>query len=225
MPTEREELMMDGLHETSQYLHGLLRESINEVGAGNVVLGGLSQGCAATLISLLTWESEPLAAVFGLCGWLPLRQHMTDIVDPRIASDGEDPFACDDDADQELDLPAQAVAWLREELALPITPSLSGLEAASMTSPSSSSVPSSLLPFQRIPLFLAHGTEDEKVNVQLGHEAKACLAILRAELDWREYERLGHWYSGQMLGDLVEFLTEKTCMKNLSDRSQAGTGE
>lgn len=201
-PPKREELMIDGLRETSQYIHSLLTEAIAEVGASNVVLGGLSQGCAATLISLLTWEGAPLAGVFGFCGWLPLRQHMVDIADPTTLSDGEDPFARDSDAGKERDLPAEAVAWLKEELDLASVSSLLASEAASIPAPA--------LPFQRTPIFLAHGTDDDRVDIRFGEEASACMTMLGAEGVWREYKGLEHWYSGAMLGDLVDFLREKT---------------
>src|SRR5436189_5036386 len=79
-PTVREELQIDGLRETSAYIHELLRQEIKIVGsAGNVVLGGLSQGCAASLISHLLWDGEPLAAAVGMCGWLPFRTNMENI--------------------------------------------------------------------------------------------------------------------------------------------------
>ena len=73
------------------------------MGAKSVVLGGLSQGYAASLISLLTWEGEPFAASFGMCGWIPFRKHMSDIVSPERSSgdaetDEPDPFARDADA-------------------------------------------------------------------------------------------------------------------------------
>lgn len=200
--------MLDGLRETSRFIHCLLNEVINEVGVANVVLGGLSQGCAATLISLLTWEGAPLAAVFGFCGWLPLRQHMMDVADPRLPSDEEDPFARDSDPDQEADLPTQAIAWLREEIDLPATSGPSS--AVSGVAPTTSPTSSSNMPYQQIPIFLAHGTEDDKVDVQLGKEASACLTILGADTEWKEYGGLGHWYSEAMLGDLVDFLTRKT---------------
>ena len=200
-PAEREELMIDGMRETSKYIHSLLTEAIEEVGPENVVLGGLSQDCAATLISLLTWEGKPLAAAFGMCGWLPLRQHMTDIVNPQAESgDDEDPFARENEKDREQDLPATTVARLREELELPSTTTSSFVQ---LLSPET-------LPFQRTPIFLAHGAEDETVKVELGHDARDCLALLRAEVIWKEYQGLGHWYSVQMLEDLVTFLEGKT---------------
>ena len=161
-----------------------------------MALGGLSQGCAVTLISILLWTGEPLGAVFGMCGWLPFRHHMADIADPPTSSeDDENPFAREEHINGKVDVPAEAVAWLREELDFP-------------TARSSSS--STFLPFQRIPIFLAHGTEDEKVSIELGRQARDCLGVLGSKVEWREYEDLGHWYSKPMLGDLVEFLTDET---------------
>ena len=196
--------MTDGLRESSQFIHGLLTKAIQEVGAENVTLGSLSQGCAAMLVSILLWTREPLGAVFGMCGWLPLRHHIADIADPSTPSeDDENPFAREEHTDGEADLPAEAVAWLREELDFPTAP------------PSSLST---FVPFQRTLIFLAHGTEDEKVNVELGRQARDCLRLLGANVEWKEYEGLGHWYSGQMLGDLVEFLTEKKCQTEESEK-------
>jgi len=100
-PTEREELQIDGLRETSIFLHDLLKAEIAVVGAKNVVLGGLSQGCAAALVSMLLWEAEPLAAMFGMCGWLPFRKRMQDIVESATGTgdgaedDDDDPFTKD----------------------------------------------------------------------------------------------------------------------------------
>jgi len=210
-PTEREDLMLDGLLETSQYIHGLLTEAIKEVGAEKVVLGGLSQGCAAVLVALLTWDGEPLAAVFGFCGWLPLRSHLVDIMESQPLSDeGDVVFGQSDNKKQALDLPAEAVAWLTEEIDLPVA----SLSPASKTSLAPNVVRqpsfSKDLPVQMTPIFLAHGTEDEKVPIRLGYEAKDCLVMMKASVNWREYEGLGHWYSGQMMGNLGAFLGEKT---------------
>ncbi|KAI3325028.1 alpha/beta-hydrolase [Xylariaceae sp. AK1471] len=76
--TDREELQIPGLQETTSYLHRLVREEIALVpgGAANAILGGLSQGCAASLIALLLWEGDGLAAAFGMCGWLPYAVRM-----------------------------------------------------------------------------------------------------------------------------------------------------
>ena len=203
--TEREELQIEGLRETTLYLHQLLRSEIAVVsgGAKNVVLGGLSQGCAASLVALLLWEGENLGAVVGMCGWLPFAKSlMTEVQGEEeehydVDALGFNPFAVDacdaDDLDHKTaDTPAQkATRWLREQLDLP------ALKVSSDT-----------LPLQNIPIFLGHGAQDEKVSIQLGRRAAECLDKLGAGVCWKEYDDLGHWYSPEMSKDLLHFLLE-----------------
>lgn len=107
-PEKREELQIDGLRETSKYIHGLLKKEVELVGADNVVLGGLSQGCAASLVALLLWDGEPLAGMVGMCGWLPYRKMMENaFVEEKVkANAGEDEDddifsrSCDEDEEE-----------------------------------------------------------------------------------------------------------------------------
>lgn len=52
------------------------------MGKENMVLWGLSQGCATSLASLLVWDGEPFAGIVGICEWLPYANEML-----RIAGD------------------------------------------------------------------------------------------------------------------------------------------
>lgn len=192
--TEREELQSPGLQETTSYLHSLMREEIARVagGASNVVIGGLSQGCAASLIASLLWEGDPLGAVIGLCGWLPFCARLSE----QLAMDGDgedsfDPFERgDDDPDPtSSDAGLRALIWLREEVQV----------ASSFTSPLD-------IVSRKMPTFLGHGILDDRVGVVLGRDSSRCLRDLGISVSWKEYESLGHWYSGPMLRDLVEFL-------------------
>ncbi|PQE23470.1 acyl- thioesterase protein [Rutstroemia sp. NJR-2017a BBW] len=150
-----------------------LRE-IEIVGAGNVLLWGMSQGCAASLAAVLAWEGEAFAGVVGMCGWLPFGN----------LSDGEDSSeqkAC-------IDSRARGVEFFREEIDMQ--------DKKGMV-------------FQKIPIFLGHGTEDEKVPIELGREAKRVLALLGADVEMKEYAELGHWYSEAMFDDIFRFLRER----------------
>lgn len=205
--TAREELQVPGLCETTAYLHSLLRTEIAAVpgGAANVVFGGLSQGCAAALVALLLWEGEALGAVVGMCGWLPfaarLNEQLTLDSDQTAATserDGGvdifDPFERDDAGDgADTDPPIRAVTWLKEEIQVSEVRSLSTRRDLS-----------------NIPVFLGHGVKDDRVGVVLGREAFACLNDLGIDASWREYESLGHWYSGDLLRDMVQFIQSKT---------------
>ena len=105
----------------------------------------------------------------------------------------DNPFA---DGDQspplknvELSNVEAAVEYLREELQKP-----------------AEQVASSAL---QIPVFLRHGAEDEKVPVQLGREAADFLRNLHFGIEYFEYEGLAHWYSGEMLRDILRFLARR----------------
>jgi predicted esterase len=201
--TEREELQVPGLKETTAYLHGLVRTEIEALGgrAGDVVLGGLSQGCAASLVAMLLWEGERLGCFVGMCGWLPFAKRLNDVVNGGgDANGGEeaddfDPFERDENGDEAtLDPLTKGAMWLRDELGiLPATDSSSPPRAPG-----------------DISVFLGHGVEDDRVSVVLGRQASSCLSKLDIETSWREYNGLGHWYSGDMLRDMVQFIHAKT---------------
>jgi acetyl esterase/lipase len=100
------------------FLHDLLRKEIAEVDARNVVLGGLSQGCAASLVASLMWQGEKMAGFVGMCGWLPFRKSMEDAMDGADEDEGENPFAVEDDGEEKAVAgpPMRAVEWLAQEL-------------------------------------------------------------------------------------------------------------
>jgi predicted esterase len=210
--TRRQDLMGDGLLASIGYIHSLLQAEIKVVGKENVVLWGLSQGCAASLSALLTWDGEPFAAVVGMCGWLPYSNLLLDVIREDNSESSWDPFSQDEYSEEshfdkkdtgireelslqnsrnqeaKLDLPMQAVAFLKNEL------QMEGIAGTV---------------FQNIPVFLGHGTEDEKVNVELGREAKTCLQMMGADIQLVEYQDCGHWYSEEMLQDIFNFLRHK----------------
>ncbi|KAH9214851.1 Alpha/Beta hydrolase protein [Leptodontidium sp. 2 PMI_412] len=207
--TERQDLMPKFLRRSVLYIHSLLRAEIEVVGAENVVLWGLSQGCATTLVSLLTWDEEPFAAAVGMCGWLPFANVMIDSVQENNSDDksslsdnGDDPFAHsrseNDDPfaseypnftqEADLDPGFQAVMFLREEL------DMGDLKGTV---------------FRNVSVFLGHGTEDAHVRIKLGRETQQCLQLLGVDVKMVEYEGLGHWYSEDMLEEILEFLKGK----------------
>jgi predicted esterase len=56
---------------------------------------------------------------------------------------------------------------------------------------------------------LGHGAEDEKVDIKLGREAKNALDLMGTNVQMKEYEGLGHWYSEDPLRDIFNFIKEK----------------
>ena len=187
---------MEGLRETSGYVGGLAREEVGKVGVGNVVLGGLSQGCAAVVVAMLVGVGVGVGVggVVGLCGWLPYRRRLEEAAGEgdgeeedwfeRVEGDGRD-----GGGEGEGEEMRRAVGWLREELEVKGTGTGSSLSD--------------------IPLFLGHGVEDDSVDVELGREARDCMRTLGVKVEWREYEGLGHWYSEEMLADMMKFVKEE----------------
>ncbi|KFY64690.1 hypothetical protein V496_03085 [Pseudogymnoascus sp. VKM F-4515 (FW-2607)] len=196
-PEHKEELMIEGLAETSSFVHSLLQAEIDVVGAKNVVLMGLSQGCAAAIMSLLTWQGEPLGAAVGMCGWLPFRKQMLDRGDDEV-EDNDGGQVGDPESDNGADVnpkpskPETAklvriASWLRNEL---------GITGAKSTA----------VPFQQIPTFLGHGVDDATVRCELGRLASQFLQHVGVDARFNEYEGLDHWFSGNMLRDMILFL-------------------
>ncbi|KAK2743954.1 hypothetical protein FQN55_007003 [Onygenales sp. PD_40] len=217
IPIQREELQIEGLRESVAFIHEVVRAEVEGVegGAGRVIVGGLSQGCATGLVAGLLWEGEALGGWVGFCGRLPFGRGVGGVLGNGNGNGGEEdgdgdeiegegeggnPFAVEDDDEgvrgDDTPLPARAVNYLREEL---------GILASR---PLSTTTDDSLL-FQKTPVFLGHGTADDKVPICLGQEAARCLKEMGMDVTWHEYQGLGHWYSETMLGDFVKFVREK----------------
>ncbi|KAK5660173.1 hypothetical protein OQA88_13642 [Cercophora sp. LCS_1] len=190
-------LMVEGLQEITAYLHGLIREEIALVGGRNVYIGGISQGCAASLVALLLWDGERLGGCLGMCGRLPFEGAMEEAMaggkdgwDPFEREDEEDVFGRRDEEDNDednIDAGVAAVNELRERLELdgriknrPVT--------------------------LATPVFMGHGTDDLKVPFQLGEMAVDCLTKMGVDVTWHTYPGLGHWYSVDMAKDMAAFL-------------------
>ncbi|KAF2471665.1 alpha/beta-hydrolase [Lindgomyces ingoldianus] len=202
-PEYREGLSVLGLRESAGYLQGLLEEAVREVGGGNVVLVGLSQGCAVGLVTLMLWDreakaerrTEGIAGFAGMCGWLPFRKGMLQALDDdeEGKEDTGDDFLferSEDEGKEKKSNLERVVEWLREELEMNAPVSRYGEE----------------ITVKNIPVFMGHGTEDEKVQCDLGKKATEFLKKVGVNVSWKQYSELGHWYSADMLRDLVEFV-------------------
>ena len=205
-PSKRDDVQVEGLRESCAYVHQIIEDEMRHVPCGNIVLGGLSQGCATALYALLTFEppesnsstsSCPIGAVVGMSGWLPFRNHVDEIFcETGESSEDDDPFDRGDD----LESPSanskeiQALNLLRDNINLC---SLSSIQPVVL----------------QTPVFLGHGTADEKVNVQLGEKAAATLRYLGMNVTWKPYKDFYHWYKEpDEIDDIVLFLQQKLCL-------------
>lgn len=113
-PDQRTDLQVEGLCETAAFLRdlvvheaGILREKGYEGhdAYSRIVLGGLSQGCAAGVFSLLGggWGEngqEALGAFCGMSGWLPFQEQLSEILDFQIENDRESLEGLEEGMDQ-----------------------------------------------------------------------------------------------------------------------------
>ncbi|KAL1881603.1 hypothetical protein Plec18167_003200 [Paecilomyces lecythidis] len=113
-PNQRTDLQVEGLCETAAFLRDLVvheAEILREKGYedhdvySRIVLGGLSQGCAAGVFSLLGggWGEngqEALGAFCGMSGWLPFQEQLSEILDFQIEIDRESLEGLEEGMDQ-----------------------------------------------------------------------------------------------------------------------------
>lgn len=193
-PELKQYLMVPGLRETSTYLHRLLQQEIDIVGAKNVAFVGISQGCASSLVAALLWEGEPLGAVVGMCGYLPFSQNMADLIKEE-QDDEDNPFAdtkSDGDESEKQTMFQKAIQWLHEELEMDGESKRTGSAA-----------------IQSVPVFMGHGTADTTIPCAQAKQAADFLRAVDVDVEWKEYQGLGHWYRGDMLQDIVVFLQNR----------------
>ncbi|KAI9372285.1 Alpha/Beta hydrolase protein [Aspergillus egyptiacus] len=219
-PNIRSEMQLDGLSESSAFLRGLVEEEArilsdlhdlgSDDGYSRVVVGGLSQGCAASVFCLLGGfgpgkgdhgatiqvEGRRLGGFVGMSGWLPFEREVSGV-------DDDDPFSHDTDSDGDDAPPhVQAVDHIREILDLP-----------PLVSDSVGNVPENgaHLAHLKTPVFLGHGAADPKVSVDLGRRMADVLSDgFGMDVMWKEYKEFGHWYKvPDEIDDVVRFLSEK----------------
>ncbi|POR32484.1 Uncharacterized protein TPAR_07310 [Tolypocladium paradoxum] len=86
-----------GLEESTREILELIDQESGKVPRGNIILGGLSQGCAMALVCLLAIDFS-VGGFVGMSGWLPCRNEIEELVKADDKGDSEDdPFGSDDD--------------------------------------------------------------------------------------------------------------------------------
>ncbi|KAG9231138.1 Alpha/Beta hydrolase protein [Amylocarpus encephaloides] len=194
-PSHRREVQLQGLAESVLEIRGILNQELVTIPKSNIILGGLSQGCAMSLSILLTLEF-PLGGFVGMSGWLPFRGDIDDIINSDKTPDDEEnevTFSFGGSEEEEvLDPFVATINFARDLLSMDaLDISVSKSTQTSLTTP----------------VFLAHGEDDEKVKVTLGQEAAQTLSSLGIQTTWKSYPGLGHWYKiPEEIDDIVGFL-------------------
>ena len=168
--TARQDLQMDGIRESVKYLTDVFGEEIERLGgaADRVVLGGISQGGAIGLWTLLCagWDKPTgrLGGFLGVSTWLPFAEDLERYLgrdsraNPGISSD---------------DIEISAADVFVESMTTPTKRVL--IERGSSD------------PLLSIPVFFGHGTDDAYVDIELGRQAAHVLSKIGLRIEWREY--------------------------------------
>ncbi|KAI1496307.1 phospholipase/carboxylesterase [Biscogniauxia marginata] len=191
-PEFRKEKQLQGLAESALDLGELLRKELSGISPHNVIIGGISQGCAMSLSMLLSLE-QPLGGFVGMCGFLPLQKDIEDAVgDESTEADDDDPFAPEEKHSPE-DPAVKAQVFERDLLCLPPLLNTTGEKTARST-----------------PIFLGHGDADEKKPHILGEAATRTMRAAGYDVVWKLYPELGHWYKVPYeIDDIVDFIRTK----------------
>lgn len=202
-----EGLQISGLGDTVAYLHDLIGEEARGVGgAQNVVLGGFSQGAAASLVAALLWDGEQrLGGVVAISAWLPYVSQMADLLrrksDEETPHDGAkqdkddfDPFERilpqDDGVDRNSEGTEFVLEWLREQVDLQQTKNQRLHEDLGDS-----------------PVMFYHGLSDDKVPPERSLEAQEHISCLGLKfVERKTYPGVGHEISSNMTADIAAFL-------------------
>lgn len=79
-PDEEQENQVAGIKESIEYINTLIDKELATTPAGNIILGGISQGFAVAIHVLLT-RAETFGGFIGMSGWAPFRQQLQDAAD------------------------------------------------------------------------------------------------------------------------------------------------
>ncbi|ESZ94843.1 hypothetical protein SBOR_4803 [Sclerotinia borealis F-4128] len=186
-----EQQQMEGLRSSVEYLGRFIQDVVNYESRDKnfrLFVGGLSQGCAMSMILLLSGEldrlkvSQNIGGFVGLSGWLPFANQIDE-----IAAVGE--------GWREKRIHVQK--WLRRELELqPWLPWDGTLPAE-----------------EHMTIFLAHGTSDEKVKLEWGMAMGRVLEMVGYKVEWKLYEGMGHITTPEELADMTQFIKYQSGMQ------------
>ena len=189
--TAKQDLQLDGIRESVEYLIGILDEEIERLGGvgENLVLAGISQGAAVGLWTLLC-RSRSTSRIGGFVGascWLPLADDIEIFF-------GEKPKAAEQTSGATVEF----------------SEALRSVESTMAATKASLIDHHSVHSLQSTPVLLGHGVDDAYVDVELGKQARDILTKIGLVVQWREYtgaEEERHWLKDpEQLNDIVEFL-------------------
>lgn len=201
-PSYRRETQYQGLSESAQTIREILNQESEHIPSSNIVLGGLSQGCAMALSVLLSLDYS-LGGFVGMSGWLPLQTDMEGVVfadKDEDVDDDDNPFGTENDGDDATNCPIVEVTNFQREALCIDSPVFYPTEEHTAL---------------QTPVFIGHGGADEKIASRLGESAAETLRRIGLSVVWKLYPEQGHWYKiPDEIDDILEFLEKHTNFVN-----------
>ena len=134
-PSYRRDNQIQGLQESFREIQSIMKAERQVVPADNIILGGISQGCAMGLMTLLA-INFPLGGFVGMSGWLPFRNDMNGFLTSALGGDFEDgdPFEPSSNEKDDQESPLENVLnYTRDLLSLNNSSELDRPESAIST--------------------------------------------------------------------------------------------
>jgi predicted esterase len=179
-PSERNEIQIDGLRESVKEILALIRTEAVLISPDRIILGGISQGCA-TAIHTLLYGGIRLGGFIGLSSWLPFEPEITTTMVDNMA----------------WSIVGNRLHYSHKMLNTPT-------DQAETTSVLSELSSTSVL---ETPVFLSHSRDDDVVPIANGMKLSTTLEKLGMVVSWKQYEDGGHWVNEpQGVDDIVLFI-------------------
>ena len=179
-PSEKNEIQIDGLRESVKEILDLIRTEAVLISPDRIILGGISQGCA-TAIHTLLYGGIRLGGFIGLNSWLPF--------EPEITTNMADNMA--------WRIVGDRLHYSRKMLNTPTDQA----ETTSVLSDLSSTF------VLETPVFLSHSQDDDVVPIANGKKLSTTLKKLGMVVSWKQYKEGGHWVNEpQGVDDIVSFI-------------------
>jgi len=153
-----------------------------------IILGGISQGCATAILTLLS-SGLDFGGFIGWCSWLPFQKEINCLTTGSPKTKEE------------------VALHIRTILEMPIC---EHAEIENLGGPEESLKSLSVCPTSssnKTPIFLAHSRDDETVPFTQGEGPKEAMKSLGYDVTWKEYDNGGHWIQPKHgVDDMVAFL-------------------
>lgn len=196
-PESKKELMQPGLQESISQIIDIIMEEAQTVPLERIILGGLSQGCATAILTLL-YSGLNLGGFIGWCGWLPYQKSIEElnagcIGDKHKISRGIQSilqiFPEQSDMDLEPNTPDSEDSKIEARVGTTYTVKDVEINHQEI-SLSASSIPSQSV--TKTPVFFGHSQDDDIVPFELGNDLRQIINKLGFDVTWKKYEDKGH---------------------------------